>query len=72
MCDVCDKVFTEKRSLLRHEKNTHGEKTLIHVSSAITFMGEQRTCVDIMQVHTLNQLKCNARNVRKRLQEPTI
>ena len=26
-CDVCDKIFTEKRNLLRHEKNTHGEKT---------------------------------------------
>ena len=25
-CDVCDKIFTEKRNLLRHEKSTHGEK----------------------------------------------
>ena len=25
-CDVCDKIFTEKRNLLRHEKNIHGEK----------------------------------------------
>ena len=25
-CDVCNKIFTEKRSLLRHEKNTHGGK----------------------------------------------
>ena len=25
-CDLCDKLFTEKRSLLRHKKNTHGEK----------------------------------------------
>ena len=25
-CDVCDKIFTEKRNLLRHEKNTHGGK----------------------------------------------
>ena len=25
-CDVCDKIFTEKRNVLRHEKNIHGEK----------------------------------------------
>ena len=25
-CDVCAKVFTDKRNLLRHEKNTHGGK----------------------------------------------
>ena len=25
-CDVCNKIFTEKRSLLRNEKNTHGGK----------------------------------------------
>ena len=25
-CDVCDKVFTERKNLLRHEKNTHDEK----------------------------------------------
>ena len=25
-CDVCDKIFTEKRNLLIHEKSTHGEK----------------------------------------------
>ena len=31
-----------------------------HVSGAITFMREQRICVDIRQVYTLNQLKCNA------------
>ena len=25
-CDICAKAFTEKKNLLRHEKNTHGEK----------------------------------------------
>ena len=25
-CDTCDKVFTEKLSSSRHEKNTHGDK----------------------------------------------
>ena len=25
-CGLCSKVFTEKKNLLRHEKNTHGEK----------------------------------------------
>ena len=48
------------------------KKTVTHVSCAIKSMGEQRICVDIKQVLTLNQLKCNAQNARKRLQEETI
>ena len=72
MCDVCAREFTEKRSLSRHKKNTHDEKTVTHVSYAIKFMGKQRICLDMKPVHTLNQLKCNVRNVRKRLQEHTI
>ena len=66
-CDVCDKVFTEKRNLLRH-----GKKKVTHVSYVIKFIGKQRFCVDIKQVHNLNQLKCNVQNVRKRLREQTI
>ena len=48
------------------------KKTVTHASCAIKSMGEQRICVDIKQVLTLNQLKCNAQNARKRLQEETI
>ena len=48
------------------------KKTVTHVIYAIKSMGERNICLDIKQVHTLNQLKCNVRNVRKRLKEYTI
>ena len=51
-CDICGKVFTEKSSLSRHEKNTYGEKTVTHVSFAIKSVGEQRICVDMLQIQT--------------------
>ena len=41
------------------------KKTVTHVSCAIKFMGKQRICVDIRQVHTLGLPRCNARNVKK-------
>ena len=48
------------------------KKAVTHVSYAIKFVGEQRICVDIKQVHTLNQLECNVPNVKKRFREHTI
>ena len=71
-CNLCSEVFTEKNSFSRHEKNTDGEKTVTHVSCATKSTGELNIYVDIRQVHTLNQLKRNAGNIRKPFQEHTI
>ena len=43
------------------------KQNVTNVSYAKKSTGERSICIDIKQVHTSGQLRCNVQNVRKRL-----
>ena len=60
MSDICSKVFTEKRSLVRRKKNVHSDEEKINVKENLRLFSEVVTYEFIRQALTLEHLKLNA------------